>query len=67
MWRASPDGDGVPGSGPDVPAAVEPGRVLEGPARAGDDAAGRPQELGYVAAGCMEGRQLLLQFHCRNR
>ena len=49
-----PDGDGVSRSSSDVPAAVQPGWILEGPTRAGDDAAGRPQELGHVAAGCTE-------------
>lgn len=43
-----PDGDGVSRSAPDVPAAVQPGRILKGPTRAGDDAAGRSQKLRHI-------------------
>ena len=52
-WRL-PDGDGVSRPSSDVPAAVQSGWILEGPTGAGDDAAGRPQELRHVAAGCTE-------------
>ncbi len=48
---ALPDGDGVSRSGSDVPAAVQPGRILKGPTGAGDDATGRPQELRHLATG----------------
>ena len=47
----SPDSNGVTGSGSDVPAAVQSGRILRWPPGAGDDAAGRPQELRHLATG----------------
>lgn len=46
-----PDGDGVSRSGSDVPAAVQAGRILKGPTRAGDDATGRPQEVCHLTTG----------------
>lgn len=45
------DGDGVSRSASDVPAAVQSGRILEGPTGTGDDSAGRPQELSHIATG----------------
>lgn len=52
-----PDGDGVSRPSSDVPAAVEPGRVLEGPTRTGDYTTRGPEELRAVAARCwMETR-----------
>jgi len=50
LW-ALPDSDGVSGSCSNVPAAVQSGRILKGPSGAGDDAAGRSQELRHIAAG----------------
>lgn len=44
------DGDGVSGSGSDVPAAVQSGGILKRPPGAGDDATGRPQEVGHLTA-----------------
>lgn len=49
-----PDGDGVSRASSDVPATVQSGRILKGPPGAGDDTAGRPQELGHVTAGWTE-------------
>lgn len=52
-----PDGDGVSRPSSDVPAAVEPGRVLEGPTRTGDHTTGSPEELRAISARGWVGTQ----------
>lgn len=45
------DGDGVSRSGSDVPAAVQSGRILKWPTRAGDDTTGGPKQLHPLPTG----------------
>lgn len=51
---AAPDGDDFPRVGPDVPAAVDPGGVLEGPARAGYHSTGSSDLLCHISTGWTE-------------
>lgn len=45
------EGDGVSSSGSDVPAAVQSCWILKWPTRAGDDAAGQPQDFCHLSTG----------------